>query len=44
MDYDKDGSIKANDFETFVKDDAMALDLIQPSEEHGVIDVKVSFY
>uniref|UniRef100_K3X5P9 EF-hand domain-containing protein n=1 Tax=Globisporangium ultimum (strain ATCC 200006 / CBS 805.95 / DAOM BR144) TaxID=431595 RepID=K3X5P9_GLOUD len=44
MDYDKDGIVKVSDFEVFVKDDKAALELVHPTRENAVVDIKISIH
>jgi hypothetical protein len=42
MDFDRDGTIKINDFEMFIKDDHRAKELVHPTQENPIVDLKVS--
>lgn len=42
MDSDRDGVVKVNDFEAFLKDDRAAVELLHSPRETGVVDVKFS--
>lgn len=44
MDYDKDGRVRVNDFEAFVKDEKAALGLVHPVRENAVVDIKISVH
>ncbi|TYZ59550.1 hypothetical protein PybrP1_009583 [[Pythium] brassicae (nom. inval.)] len=44
MDYDKDGAVKASDFELFVKDARAARELVHPARESAVVDIRISVH